>query len=272
MIFQERSIMFKLVLISMLLIVSPIVANSQEKPPYKIEYIPETPLGPMLSFKGTFVKGLTENFIRALRVYPDVKAVTMSSPGGSLDEGYKLGNAMSNYNLIVMVPKGQSCVSACALAFVGGWKYLVGGLLAFHSPYLPKYDPETVLEEIYYSGQFTGVQQMYYFAANGFRAQLYMTIAQYTDRENFMVFTNTNDLHHYLMIEERTYADYLSFTKQPDTVIQAGPEEFAELVKSKRNELFNDLKGDPAEQHQSKPVDSISPSKDKLPNGSAVPK
>ena len=113
---------------------------------------------------------------------------------------------------------------------------------------------------------------MYYFAANGFRAQLYMTIAQYTDRENFMVFTNTNDLHHYLMIEERTYADYLSFTKQPDTVIQAGPEEFAELVKSKRNELFNDLKGDPAEQHQSKPVDSISPSKDKLPNGSAVPK
>lgn len=271
MIFQERSIMFKLVLLSMLLIVSPVFAKSQELP-YKIEYVPETPLGPLLSFKGTFVKGLTENFIRALILHPDVKAVTMSSPGGSLDEGYKLGSAMSDYNLIVMVPKGQVCVSACALAFVGGWKYLVGGLLAFHSPYLPKYEPQTVLEDIYYSGQYTGVQQMYYFAANGFRAQLYMTIAQYTDRENYMVITNTNDLHHYLMIEKRTYKDYLSFTKQPDTVIQAGPEEFAKLVKAKQNELFDDLTGDPADQHQKKPEDLLGPRKDKLPGGSAIPK
>ena len=94
---------FHLVLICMSIFMLPIDANSQEKPPYKIEYIPETPLGPMLSFKGTFVEGLTENFIRALRVYPDVKAVTMSSPGGSLNEGYKLGSAMSDYNLIVTV-------------------------------------------------------------------------------------------------------------------------------------------------------------------------
>jgi len=258
--------MFKLVLLSLLLITAPMGATSQEKPPnppYKLDYVENSPLGPMLSFSGTFVAGLTEHFLRALILYPDVTTVTMSSPGGSLAEGYKLGNAMSEYNLIMVVPKGKVCVSACALAFIGGWKYFIGGLLAFHSPYLPQYSPDTIIEDIYYSGQNTGVQQMFYFAANGFRAQLYMTIAQYTDRENFMVFTNTNDLHHYLMIDDRTYKEYLSFVPQPETIIQAGPEEFRRLVTEKNKELFNDMIGDPADKNQTNPNESLNPRKDK---------
>ena len=254
--------MLKLVLVSLLLIVSPLMASSQQLP-YKIEFVPETPLGPMIKFEGTFVKGLTEHFLEALRLYPTVTAVSMASPGGSLSEGYKLGEAMSKYNLVVWVPKGKVCVSACALAFVGGWKYLIGGILAFHSPYLPQYDPATKLEEIYYSGQYTGVQQMYYFAANGFRAQLYMTIATYTDRETYVMFTNTNDLHHFLMIDERTYKEYLSWTEQPETVIQGGPEEFTALVKQKRLELFEELQGDPVDKHQADPKELLGPKKDK---------
>jgi hypothetical protein len=104
---------------------------------------------------------------------------------------------------------------------------------------------------------------MFYFAANGFRAQLYMTIAQYTDRENFMVFTNTNDLHHYLMIDDRTYKEYLSFVPQPETIIQAGPEEFRRLVTEKNKELFNDMIGDPADKNQTNPNESLNPRKDK---------
>ena len=86
--------MLKLVLVSLLLIVTPLMASSQQLP-YKIEFVPETPLGPMIKFEGTFVKGLTEHFLEALRRYPTVTAVSMSSPGGALSEGYKLGEAMS---------------------------------------------------------------------------------------------------------------------------------------------------------------------------------
>jgi len=117
--------MFKLVLLSMLLIVSPVFAKSQELP-YKIEYVPETPLGPLLSFKGTFVKGLTENFIRALILHPDVKAVTMSSPGGSLDEGYKLWKCNVGLQLNCHGPQRSGmcfcmCLGICWWMEIFGW-------------------------------------------------------------------------------------------------------------------------------------------------------
>ena len=258
--------MFKIVsniLVSMLLIVAPVVVSSEELP-YRIDYIPETPLGPMLKFEGTFVAGLTEYFIFALEKYPDVVGVSMSSPGGSLDEGYKLGKAMSDYNLIMWVPKGKACVSACALAFIGGWKYIVGGVLAFHSPYLPAYSPDMELEHIYKFGELTGTNQMFYFAANGFRAQLYMTIATYTDRETYMIFTNTDDLHHFLMIDDRTYEEYLLFKPQPKSVIQGDMDKFKEVVKWKNEELFKELMGDPADKNQAHPQDMLGPRKDKV--------
>ena len=261
--------MFNLVskyLLSLLLIVmaAPVYG---EKLPYQIDYIKDTPIGPLLKLEGEFREGLTEYALHALKLHPDVIGISMSSPGGSLDEGYKLGKAMSDYNLIMWVPKGKACVSACALAFIGGWKYLVGGILAFHSPYLPAYTPEMKLETIYKLGEITGVNQMHYFAANGFRAQLYMTIAQYTDKETFMIFTNTNDLHHFLMIEDRTYKDYLSFKTQPKTVIQGDMEKFKEIVLQKNAELFEELMGAPADKHQTNPKDLLDAKKDKVPSG-----
>ena len=226
-------------------------------------------MGPMLKFEGEFKSGLTKHFLYALKKHPNVVGVSMSSPGGSLDEGYKLGQAMSEHNLIMWVPKGKVCVSACALAFIGGWKYIVGGILAFHSPYLPVYDPAYKLETIYKMGEITGVNQMHYFAMNGFRAQLYMTIAQYTDKETYVIFTNTNDLHHFLMIDDRTYKEYLTHKKQPKSVIQGGMEKFKEIVDKKNEELFKELMGEPADKHQADPRDLIGPRKEKLPIGSA---
>ncbi len=46
--------------------------------------------------------------------------VDLSSPGGSLSEGLKLGNLFRERKFSTRVRAGQSCLSACAIAFLGG--------------------------------------------------------------------------------------------------------------------------------------------------------
>jgi hypothetical protein len=46
--------------------------------------------------------------------------VYLSSGGGDLDEGVKVGEVLRRYNQFVVVPDGFECVSACTVAFLGG--------------------------------------------------------------------------------------------------------------------------------------------------------
>ena len=192
----------------------------------------------MISFRGNFVEGVKEEFAKVLKNYPQTKIISMDSPGGLLSVGYNVGMLLSDYKLDVWVPQDKACISACALAFLGGWEYRVSGTLAFHAPWLPNYIGDMKLMDIYSQGQNTGAVQSYYFAANGFRAQFYKMLAQYTNRDTFMIFTNTDDLNHFLMYPERTYEEYLEVKDPPTSVLQGTGELIAAVVKRKRLEVL----------------------------------
>lgn len=72
----------------------------------------------------------------------------LSSSGGDLVEGFKVGYLFREFDVATVVRKGDSCLSACALAFLGGTishvpptvvlgrSVEIGGVLGFHNFYL----------------------------------------------------------------------------------------------------------------------------------------
>lgn len=63
--------------------------------------------------------------------------VHLSSNGGYLDSGVKLGKLLRKEGVRVHVSYGAKCASACAIAFLGGtYRKVIGdGELMFHAPY-----------------------------------------------------------------------------------------------------------------------------------------
>lgn len=76
-------------------------------------------------------------------VPPDKRIVVLlDSPGGLTQQGFDLGRFFYDAKVITMIPAGASCLSACAIAFVGGRDPLTsaplrilaaGGRLGFHN-------------------------------------------------------------------------------------------------------------------------------------------
>ena len=74
--------------------------------------------------------------------------IELSSLGGSLTEGFKIGTLLRKHNVIAVVRKSDICLSACALAFLGGnlhhgpspdaheCNIEIGGKVAFHNFWL----------------------------------------------------------------------------------------------------------------------------------------
>lgn len=70
---------------------------------------------------------------------PDPSVVIFNSPGGSVTEALEMGRDIRRHAASTYVGKGQQCVSACILAFVGGVRRAVarGGELGSHQFYWP---------------------------------------------------------------------------------------------------------------------------------------
>ena len=66
-----------------------------------------------------------------------VNTVFLNSGGGYLKDGYKMGEIFRKHNMHTVITGGQTCASACSVAFLGGRFRTMehDGLLVFHSPY-----------------------------------------------------------------------------------------------------------------------------------------
>ena len=66
-----------------------------------------------------------------------VNSVYMSSGGGYLSDGFKLGRLLRAHGTSTRVTGGQYCASSCAIAFLGGTFRDMSGSsqLMFHAPY-----------------------------------------------------------------------------------------------------------------------------------------
>lgn len=64
--------------------------------------------------------------------------IFLDSPGGSLNEGLELGRTFRRNGIITVVLEKGACTSACALAWLGGVKRLLGSTasLGFHAAYV----------------------------------------------------------------------------------------------------------------------------------------
>ena len=64
--------------------------------------------------------------------------VVFSSPGGNLLAGLRIGQFIRLHNFATLVPDGQHCASACALAWLGGaQRYMEpNALIGFHAAYI----------------------------------------------------------------------------------------------------------------------------------------
>ena len=67
-----------------------------------------------------------------------VNSVFMSSGGGYLSDGFKLGRLFREHSTATRVTSGQNCSSSCAIAFLGGDFRTLNGdaTLMFHAPYI----------------------------------------------------------------------------------------------------------------------------------------
>jgi hypothetical protein len=94
-----------------------------------------------------------EGFLREKKIdqgsfYADRAVISLSSVGGSYIEGLKLAHLFQEKGVQTLVKGGDTCASACAIAFLGGTlvgeeevsmtarTLEIGGILAFHAPYL----------------------------------------------------------------------------------------------------------------------------------------
>jgi hypothetical protein len=138
-----------------------------------------------------------------------IRTVYLNSPGGSSMEGYRLGYTLMRREALAIVPEGSSCMSACAIAFVGAPSKVLAGILGFHVAWSP--DNPASFSEGMKSGQFIGAVNASFFFNAGYTAQLPTIISQLTDHETFLILT-ADDLRAFRMVDN----NYTDFIELPD--------------------------------------------------------
>jgi len=74
----------------------------------------------VLLMEGKFLEGDGQRLEQLLRRGPPPQEVWLHSGGGIADEGLRIGRLIRRAGLPTRIPKGASCASACADAFMGG--------------------------------------------------------------------------------------------------------------------------------------------------------
>ena len=155
---------------------------------------------------------------------PSATHVAFNSPGGLANEGYRLGNMMSQLGLKSYVGYGHACISACYTAFLGGHDYEIKGALAAHVAWYPHDDlPEGVtVSDILKQGQALGTWDMYYHVSHGFKLELPYFIMNNTSKDMFAVFTHEDQLNQfYARSDEDKFHDYVNYTNTPIKLVHA---------------------------------------------------
>ncbi len=178
-----------------------------------------------ITFQGPVLRGDVEKLKNFALLHPEHNWIAMSSPGGLANVGYQLGQTISELGLSVYVPYGGACVSACYIAFLGGKNYDIDGVLAAHNAYLKDGGMDETggtpdINQTIVYGQQLGAYDAFYHLANGFNFTLPYMIAQHTDKDTFVAFTDQEDLNaFYARNDEDKIGDYLRAD-----MVNVGPE------------------------------------------------
>ena len=221
-------------------------ANAQEEAaPYSValldlKHVDTGEILKVVAFNGKFDVGATALVEKALVENEDYRTIVFNSEGGLGYEGFTMGNVMSRYGVKTWVPAGRQCMSACAIAFIGGSDYKISGVLGFHNAWnnLEVFGEDGVdqneLNQIYRNGQFLGTQSTYYLLVNGFSIDLQFSIASRTDPANFVIFKSENELNKFYVRNDGEgpdeFANYVTETGG-NIVVENGSTIYPYLIK-----------------------------------------
>ena len=90
----------------------------------------------VISVSGELAAGDENRFVQTAGTVAH-GVVVFDSPGGNLFAGIEIGEVIHFKHFDTLVPNGSTCASACALAWLGGARRLIGatGRIGFHEPY-----------------------------------------------------------------------------------------------------------------------------------------
>lgn len=146
----------------------------------------------IVSYEGGVEAGDSKKLIAYMEANPSTTSMRMNSPGGNTMEGYRLGYAIKYYKINTVVMDGQSCISACATAFMAGKNTMIMGILAFHVSWIKDGNLET--NDALKQGQFLGSVESGYLYSLGYRNQFAIIVSQLTSADVFLIMKSTADL------------------------------------------------------------------------------
>ena len=142
---------------------------------------------------GSLLAGDAEKLDAILLENDSVDTVYLSSPGGLLVVGVKMGRVMARHpSVAVAVHKKDKCISACALVFLGAHRQYLEGKLAFHRAWSAETydDPDRHFSE----GQQVATYVNGYIVETGYHSHLLWIMASDTSRNKFFVISSLEDL------------------------------------------------------------------------------
>ena len=98
---------------------------------------------------------ITQEYKQRHHLVRDLVTVSLDSPGGSLLGGLRLGYAMRELGVHTNIGATQSCMSACAFAFLAGQQRTVEGKFGIHAA---SFDPKARLGS--HNDQLDSIQQL----------------------------------------------------------------------------------------------------------------
>lgn len=192
----------------------------------------------VLTYTGPIMTHTTEVIKYFLETYDYIDEISLSSPGGVAYESFELGALFSEMQIQTTVSANRVCLSACAIAFLGGHGYQIDGVLGFHSSHImgeaqdpnsPKYT-EQQGNMLYQQGQLIGTQLARYLMLNGFHMDIALITAYNTSPTKFLVFLDEDDLMEFYVrndnedeadefytyiapLEEHVYNEFIKFVE-----------------------------------------------------------
>ena len=161
----------------------------------------------VIIYTGAFTDESAPMLDAVLVDHPEHRTIVFNSPGGVAHSAFQVGFVLNDHEVKTWVPKGRSCVSACAIAFLSGADYEISGQLAFHSAYIAEEGWEQIREakqeqDVHTRAQLLATYMTYYIVANGFSFDLAVDINSLTGPNTFVTFRNEDDLLRYFARED----------------------------------------------------------------------
>jgi len=145
--------------------------------------------GNAIRLEGEIERG-DANILQSLITSTGITTLYLNSNGGNALEGYSLGYTINRNGILTIVGDAGTCLSACAIAFIGGTSKVLSGNLGFHVAWSTQ---EGTFSEGMKNGQFFGTINAAYLFNMGYSIQLQYIVSQVTDAETFLIL-NSDDL------------------------------------------------------------------------------